>query len=193
MQRRSIGISEIAINDVNQVGNRLFAGSRNGLYYSDNGGDKWLFIDEVPQLFIRNIEIDSPYVYFITNYYGWGLWRSSDEGNNWMFIEQQGCCTELISFSNHYLSAGLFYPDPHLPPYPYGVWYSSDFGSIWNEGVLPGVNIVHSLGKDLSERLFIGAQDLTFTYDRFRLYISTNYGMTGTPSDSGLPNARINS
>ena len=91
-----------------------------------------------------------------------------------MFIEQQGCCTELISFSNHYLSAGLFYPDPHLPPYPHGVWYSSNFGNFWNEGGLPSVNIVTSLGKDSSERLFIGTEDLGSVNELFHLFKSGN-------------------
>lgn len=182
----SKGIAEITVNEFNEIGNKILAGSKSGLYYSLDKGENWFLNENSPTTDVHSIEVDSPFVYFIRNSYTDGFWRSDDNGNSWAFVHREGCCTDLISFSNNILSAG-FYKEAwnQIPPYR-GVWYSHDFGDNWIIGSLQYLYIVQSMGIDLEGKLFLGVVDKG-SPNEHNLFISNNYGASALLSDNGLP------
>ena len=187
----SKGIAEITVNEFNEIGSKILAGSKSGLYYSFDKGENWFLNENSPTTDIHSIEVDSPYVYFIRNYFANGFWRSENDGDTWTFVQREGCCTDLISFSNHILSAGFYKTDFYLPPPYRGVWYSTDFGDNWNIGSLQYLYVVQSMGIDIEGKLFLGVVDQG-SPNEDNLFISNDYGASALLSDNGLPYTSVN-
>ena len=174
-------ITSIAVNSLGTI----YAGTdRHGIYSSENNGESWEHLG-LSQNSITSIVINSNDIIFIGaihkqiglyTYYG-GLWRSEDNGDTFIEIED-GLPT------NPQISSICLTIDENLMISIYntnndnGIFISYNEGDTWEPLGLEGPFI---------ESLFINSQDHIFVSKASGVFRSTNNGNTWVEVSNGLP------
>ena len=100
----------------------IYAGTGDGVYFSDNYGQSWQKYTSAPYTFKKIISIafmePFPYAVYATD--GQYLYSSGNDGYNWNYVSSRGGNTLAINNSTIYLGG-----------YHSGVSYSTNGGSNW--------------------------------------------------------------
>jgi photosystem II stability/assembly factor-like uncharacterized protein len=153
------------------------------LYLSTNNGDTWNKKSNIP--FIANsININPTNGHFFLGTVFGGLYRSTDNGENWKNILDSVAITDIL-----FTISGEIYVGTHKynyntePPYERetGFYYSNDNGNTWTNkiGALPNSSYIWQLALGKDGTLYAGL-------DNHGAYRSTDRG------DSWLPSSNYN-
>ena len=157
----------------------VFAGTISGIYLTTNNGLSWIPKNNglpLPLRPIYSIASNVAYMFIGVGSTSEGIYRSSNNGNNWEFCCLYGQPFPILSIkdANIYVGTGS------------GAWVSTNNGTIWNE--LMGLHNL-SIGSFSS----IGNNLFACTGFGFSngVLLSTNNGSNWVWVNNGLPNYRV--
>jgi len=180
------------------TGNDLFVAMWEGLWLSNNGASTWQYLDTIPTLLIRNINLSPNYANDQTvfaNTYGSGNLWSTDGGTTWTF-QNEGmdiAYTDPSGLSPNYANDGTAFVGNAD-----GLQKTTDYGGTWTllQGGLGGPTYIRGIGISpnyaLDSTLLIGTrngpvtcgnapithQDPGFVPTLTGLFLSTDGGVT---------------
>ncbi len=107
------------VNSINVFDKYILAATGTKLYRSSDNGQSWLSIDSL--LFLRYLKSDSIRIFAGSDY---GLYYSTDIGENWTLTNFTTTLTWALEINNGYLIASSF---------P-GIYCSTNYGNNWTFG-----------------------------------------------------------
>jgi photosystem II stability/assembly factor-like uncharacterized protein len=158
------------LNAITKSGNKLLAGAGNGIYYSTNNGDNWIFANGL-NTYVQYLTKGGGYVYASTDY---DVYRSADDGVNWTSAIS-GFDFAGIGAKDNYACVGTFESRAVI---------STNNGALWFPvGGIPGGYSVFGVSYVPQSTMVLAS---TYYQGNGGIYASYNDGLSFSPFDDGL-------
>ena len=178
---------------VGEQSDQLFIGGRQGLWYSDDGGEHW---EERNKGFIGSEVVDIIIAADGTMYagtYSMGTFRSEDRGQNWSFASYNLENPYVMLMAKQLKTNGKIFLTTNG-----GVYASADKAKTWRlvgqkyffgkEGILPGIAHFHGIAVDPSDpqRIYVGGGGDQYSPDGAGMSISDDGGRSWHAANDGF-------
>jgi photosystem II stability/assembly factor-like uncharacterized protein len=156
------GLPQCSVPSIAIDGDRIFAGTSNGIYLSTDNGDNWSpLITWTDPFEVRSIAIIGNNIFAGT--FGNGLLLSTDNGTNWKNCAFPHSGIQTIAVSDNKIFIGKFYD---------GVYLSTDMGNTWIEKH----NGLHYITADISVNSIAIKDNNIFAGTSQGIFLSTDNG-----------------
>lgn len=167
------GLANLTIYSLITSGTNLIAGTQDGIFLSTNDGAVWSYKGLTGNLIFGIAEIGSN---LFAGGYGGGVFRSSNNGTNWVEVNNglTNTAVQCLTVNGTNLYAGTFS----------GVFRTNDNGANWINTLGLAGTIVNTLTESGSN-IFAGTSG-------GGIYLTSNNGLNWASVGLGMPNTTIN-